>query len=229
MNRLLHMSRQYSSGGSSGGGGQKGRGTVFLILNFSYVVAVLKVCAGGGGGWGEGWGLQPRQGGRLDAGVESVRAGWQVASLDAAVKFACSYTPACPAPPHPTRPQEAHAKGLPATPGTLSTGAETSGGLGNAGDAALRPAARCTQSRRPGGTSRSFRCCCCCWPSPPFSRSPLPHMPLCHRARPCTPCHSRSPLQAWRCSKSLRTLWRAAPRSTLRSCWAAGCRRPPRW
>ena len=29
--------------------------------------------------------------------------------------------------------QEAHAKGLPATPGTLSTGAETTGGLGSAG------------------------------------------------------------------------------------------------
>ena len=29
--------------------------------------------------------------------------------------------------------QEAHAKGLPATPGTLSTGTETTGGLGSAG------------------------------------------------------------------------------------------------
>lgn len=36
MNLLLHMSRQYP---------QKGRGTVFLALNFSYVVAVLKARA----------------------------------------------------------------------------------------------------------------------------------------------------------------------------------------
>ena len=35
MNLLLHLSRQLSA---------KGRGTVFLILNFSFVIGVLKVC-----------------------------------------------------------------------------------------------------------------------------------------------------------------------------------------
>lgn len=34
MNLLLHISRQYP---------QKGRGTVFLVTNFAFVVAVLKV------------------------------------------------------------------------------------------------------------------------------------------------------------------------------------------
>lgn len=76
MNLLLHLSRQFPA---------RGRGTVFLIINFSYVAGVLK---------------------------------------------------------------EAHAKGLPATPGTLSTGAETTGGLGSAGLALLKEfedsLARCT-------------------------------------------------------------------------------------
>lgn len=36
---------------------------------------------------------------------------------------------------HVCRPvQEAHARGLPATPGTLSTGSETTSGLGNTGE-----------------------------------------------------------------------------------------------
>ncbi|KAL4432147.1 hypothetical protein ABPG77_005909, partial [Micractinium sp. CCAP 211/92] len=76
MNLLIHLSRQYS---------QKGRGTVFLIINFSFVAATLK---------------------------------------------------------------EAHARGLPATPGTLSTGSETNSGLGNTGLALLKEfedsLARCT-------------------------------------------------------------------------------------
>ncbi|PRW32567.1 vacuolar sorting-associated 52 A isoform A [Chlorella sorokiniana] len=76
MNLLLHISRQYP---------QKGRGTVFLVTNFAFGVAVLK---------------------------------------------------------------EAHARGLPATPGTLSTGAETTSGLGTAGLALLKEfedsLARCT-------------------------------------------------------------------------------------
>lgn len=76
MNLLLHLSRQYS---------QKGRGTVFLIINFAFVAATLK---------------------------------------------------------------DAHARGLPATPGTLSTGAETTSGLGTAGLALLKEfedsLARCT-------------------------------------------------------------------------------------
>ncbi|KAL4421397.1 hypothetical protein ABPG75_010688 [Micractinium tetrahymenae] len=76
MNLLIHLSRQYS---------QKGRGTVFLIVNFSFVAATLK---------------------------------------------------------------EAHARGLPATPGTLSMGSETTSGLGNAGLALLKEfedsLARCT-------------------------------------------------------------------------------------
>jgi hypothetical protein len=41
MNLLLHLSRQYP---------QKGRGTVFLIINFAFVTAVLKVGEGPMGG-----------------------------------------------------------------------------------------------------------------------------------------------------------------------------------
>ena len=53
MNLLLHLSRQFPA---------RGRGTVFLIINLSYVAGVLKVRGGGcgGGAWWRVWGRLQR-------------------------------------------------------------------------------------------------------------------------------------------------------------------------